>query len=784
MKNVSNEFKDLSKKIKIQDLKLSINDGELTVQEIQLMPLKIFNTIPIRRLRKRKKVIAKELKYSFDGELFKTIMQQIEISVKNASLIKGKNIVFQYGILVNNEYEYVNMGEYYIKDIEDDKKKEELVVTGYDKMLNFMVAFKQEDLKLLYPCKMKQLVKRICEVCGVEIYSMDFFNADLIVEEDFFTTQELTYRDVLEKIAQATLTTIFIKENKLYLCKIGDSVQTLDTSFLSSLVIGEKFGPVNALVLGRGSVEDNIESIDQQSINSNGRCEIRFDENEFVDNKREQIIDEMLQQIKGLEYYAIESSNLGLLWLEPCDVILAKDRENSVYKSIYLKVSVTITTGIKGEMEASIPETTNTEYKVTTKEEKRALRTERLAKKNEGLIKDIIEEQTETSNKLTEHTQSIDAITDRVSSVETEVEGVNNNLQNNYYTNTETDSLIGQKAGEIEINLNKKVETFSLNLLKNSNFINRTEDKKIADWEYSGTNVSSFITNQADDIDWLRGTILNPNRVPLAYHLKQKTVLDKNIKNYTVSLMCKSGLNSSSLKIGFKIEQYDKNNNLLKTDEERYVFPSGQEKVSMTFETNTNVDYVYTYILLEHDGATGGTFFYIGNAKLEKGSKATDWILNNKDICSVTEMNTKLDLQNENINIELEKKTDKNNLIASINMSTEKEEDGSSMKLKADKISLEGLVTVNGKTKITEDGIIKTIGAILNNVILKGGILKFDLATGQEMTISEAGITMYADGGNTEVTIYCGNGGNASITLVNSHGETSISPEGVVTQKY
>lgn len=418
MKKVSNEFINLSKKIKTQDLKLTINDGELTVQEVHFMPVNIFNSIPVSRLRARKEVIAKELKYSFEGQLFKTIMQQIEITVKNASEIKGKNVIFKYGILVDNEFEYVDMGEYYIKDVEDDKKKEELVVTGYDKMLNFMIQFKQSDLKLTYPCKMGQLVNRMGEVCGVELYSTDFYNSDLIVDEDFFTIQELTYRDVLEKVAQTTLTTIFIKENKLYLCKIGESVQTLDTSFLSDLVVGDKFGPINALVLGRGSVEDNIESIDQQSINSNGRCEIRFDENEFIDNKREQVIDGMLEKINGLEYYAVEASNLGVLWLDPCDVITVKDREESEYKTIYLKANVTINTGIKGEMESSIPETTNTEYKVSSKEEKKTLKVERLAKKNEGLIQDLIQETSEHTEKLTKHEQDIDSIKDSVHKLE------------------------------------------------------------------------------------------------------------------------------------------------------------------------------------------------------------------------------------------------------------------------------------------------------------------------------------------------------------------------------
>ena len=322
MIGVSNDFKTRTKKIKQQNIKLGIVDGELTVKEVHFMTVKQFNALPVWMLRKRHEVIAKEIKYSFEGNLFKTIMKQIEITVKNAGELKDKNVKFQYGIYVNNDFEYIDLGDYYIKDVEDDKGKTELVVTGYDKMINFMKTFKQSYLQLTYPCTLLELIQKMCKVCGVELYSTNFFNADLQVDEDYFTAQELTYRDVLEKVAESTETTIFIKDNKLYLHKLTDSpVEKLDASYLTGLTVKEKFGPVNALVLGRGDVEDNVEAKDDASIAQNGRCEIRFDENEFVEYKREQVVDEMFEQIKGLEYYAFEGSDVGVMWLEPCDLI-------------------------------------------------------------------------------------------------------------------------------------------------------------------------------------------------------------------------------------------------------------------------------------------------------------------------------------------------------------------------------------------------------------------------------------------------------------------------------
>lgn len=52
------------------------------------------------------------------------------------------------------------------------------------------------------------------------------------------------------------------------------------------------------------------------------------------------------------------------------------------------------------------------------------------------------------------------------------------------------------------------------------------------------------------------------------------------------------------------------------------------------------------------------------------------------------EMNASINLTNENINLGLEKKTDKEHLIAQINMSTEKNEDGSLIQIESDKLNI------------------------------------------------------------------------------------------------
>ena len=138
----------------------------------------------------------------------------------------------------------------------------------------------------------------------------------------------------------------------------------------------------------------------------------------FYQNVSEQKVYDMFNTIKGLEYYVFEASDLGVTWLNPCDWILLKDRNGNEYKSLYLKGNLTINTGISGNMSADVPSSKETEYKVTTEEMKKTLKVERLAKKNEGLIQDLITETSEYGERLTEITQDMDSINQRVSKIE------------------------------------------------------------------------------------------------------------------------------------------------------------------------------------------------------------------------------------------------------------------------------------------------------------------------------------------------------------------------------
>ena len=735
--SVSNKFKQITKQIKQQEAELSICAGGTILKEIQFLPVKVFNEIPLYKLKERKDVIAKELKYSFDGQLFKTIMKQIEITVKNANEIKEKDINFKYGLLVDDKYEYIDLGNFFIKDIEDSKKKDEITVTGYDRMIRFMKNFKQSELQLTYPCKMLKLVQRMCEVCGVELFSADFYNADLDVTEDFFTVQELTYRDVLEKIAQATLTTAFIEENKLNLYKVNDNaIEKIDKSYLTDLTIKENFGPVNALVLGRGDVEDNVEEKDQDNIKQNGRCEIRFDENEFIEFQREKVIEGMFEQVKGLEYYSFEASDVGIMWLNPCACIELGDREDNLYKSYYLKANITINTGITSDIEAEIPETTETEYKVTTKEEKKTLKVERLAKKNEGLIQDLIQETTEHEEKLTKHEQTMDSITDKVSNMADltrSIEGIRtisleNCIKGNLLelhikgNNTVFESL--KLSDNLYLSDDLYLKGDSLIVIKDQNGKSKEYELNIQDTlRQNGTVYDEYILKE--------GKAQVIRRINADGTIKDKAVTESlgtvsimleegnntlTIKNYNAEISAKWAIKSeysevfaTNVKMDSEIKQT--------AQEIKLSVNKKLEDYSTTTEMNSEIKQTAQEIKLSVNEKLESYDTSIQvNSKLEETSSKIS-----------LETSGKINTLEKNINAKIELKVDTKNLISEINASADK------IALKGNRISI-----TSDKFKLTDDG----------EVSVKEGNFKVVANDGKKLIdFSESGIRFYNNNG-------------------------------------
>ena len=368
-------------------------------------------------------LLIQSFKPSFEGNLFKSVMQKAEIEVKDGQIINN-NIKAKYGLKIGNNYEYIvyNTFNPYSTEINYDTSIAKTI--AYDNMIKFMLEYNLEDLQLTYPCTILQLVKAICNYCGVQLYSENFYNKDLSIETDLFTSLNCTYRDILDYVCQATCTTAIIKDDKLYF-KIPEETNVIITpNLLKKLKIKEHFGGCNSLVLGRGDLNDNIYSKDDTLIARDGLQEIRFDNNEIIDKRREQVIDGMFNQIKGLEYYSYNVEDLGLGIFEPCDYAEFQDLDGTNYKVLVLNQSLEITSGASGKSSANMPSTSTTKYQYATDSQKRQTRTEIIVDKQNQTITSVVERQDEQGQKITQQEQTLEGIETSVSNVETKVEQV------------------------------------------------------------------------------------------------------------------------------------------------------------------------------------------------------------------------------------------------------------------------------------------------------------------------------------------------------------------------
>ena len=193
-------------------------------------------------------------------------------------------------------------------------------------------------------------------------------------------------------------------------------------------------------MLGRGDLNDNIYSKDNNSIAEIGLQEIKFDNNEIIDKRREEVIDGMFEQIKGLEYYAYEVSDIGIGIFEPCDYTEFQDLTGTNYKVLVLNQNLEITSGCTGNSGANVPDTSTTNYSYASDSQKRITKTEIQVNKQDQIITTTIEKQDQQSNKLT--------------NIEADLDGVKTTIQDNQ-------ADVNEKINQIEQTIEGTAQTLT-----------------------------------------------------------------------------------------------------------------------------------------------------------------------------------------------------------------------------------------------------------------------------------------------------------------------------------
>ena len=188
---------------------------------------------------------------NYEASLLKSVMKGLELD-SNVSIPKGTEIKFEYGLLVNGAYEYLDYGNYIVAK-EPEKQEDTLSykITCYDKMLYSMKDY--EHIEVDYPCKIKKFLTELCKKIGLEFKDSTFANQDrefanelfmTINEDGTYSSMGYTYRDVLDQIAETTGGCICMTlDDKVEVRYINNTDDTIDEEYINDTNVnfGEKY---------------------------------------------------------------------------------------------------------------------------------------------------------------------------------------------------------------------------------------------------------------------------------------------------------------------------------------------------------------------------------------------------------------------------------------------------------------------------------------------------------------------------------------------------------------
>lgn len=188
---------------------------------------------------------------NYEANLLKSVMKVLELD-SNVSIPKGTEIKFEYGLLVNGTYEYLDYGNYIVAK-EPEKQEDTLSykITCYDKMLYSMKDYEHIDIP--YPTTIYNFLKKLCEKIGLTMKEANFANMTRTVPSDLFMTinedgtyssMGYTYRDVLDQIAETTGGCICLTlDDKVEVRYINETNDTIDEEYINDTNVnfGEKY---------------------------------------------------------------------------------------------------------------------------------------------------------------------------------------------------------------------------------------------------------------------------------------------------------------------------------------------------------------------------------------------------------------------------------------------------------------------------------------------------------------------------------------------------------------
>lgn len=361
----------------------------------------------------------------YEGSLLGTVMKCLDIELNtelldNPSAIAGiaiageavagvveatfRNTIrsVKFGVKAPGDldYSYVEYGTYIIKESTKDEEQQTISLECYDFMLQSMIPY---DIVIDYSVgvTVKDFLDAICERLGWAKGYTTFHNSDKLIDEEKYDAGD-TFRDALDDIAEVAGGMIGFVGEELRIIYPTSTGEVIDEENLKSLKIGKKYGPVNSVVLSRTPQEDNIFSKDADSIAEHGLTEIRIENNQIIDSRREDFMDGICEALFGLSFELYELESFGIGFLKFGDIFALKTADGVEHQTLMLSDDLKITQGVSETSKLEEPAVTTTDYTAASATDKTLRKTILRVDKQENKITALVSRTDELESGLSE----------------------------------------------------------------------------------------------------------------------------------------------------------------------------------------------------------------------------------------------------------------------------------------------------------------------------------------------------------------------------------------------
>ena len=360
----------------------------------------------------------------YEGSILKSVMKQLEID-SNEDIPLNTTINYQFGVMVNDSYEYINFGDYVVYKSEKQEDLKSYKITCYDKMLYSMKDY--EAMGITYPITIRNYISAICNHLGLTFKNSSdtFANYDKQIASELYLDSQgnslgYTFRDVLDELAQVTASTICINEDdgELEVRYINDTGDTIDEEYLKDINVtfGELYGPVNTIVLSRSADSDKIYLSYPENIPDDDKIAIEIKDNQIMNgNNRDVYMSDILNRLLGLQYYINDFLSTGITYYNLCDRYNIQIGEQT-YSCVMFNDEINVTQGLEEKIYTNMPEEAETDYNKADKTDRRINQTYLIVDKQnqtiEGVVSQIDEQNEQIADIRLQYNELISRISD------------------------------------------------------------------------------------------------------------------------------------------------------------------------------------------------------------------------------------------------------------------------------------------------------------------------------------------------------------------------------------